>query len=274
MSDGLAEIKEDTAEKVRRNLVVFATGILAMALLDAAIEGRFFGVAEVKNVKPWKAWLCVIAVLLYLRTRYMLSRAVAQYSDNFFEKREASTEQSLSQSVVDALRSTLQKKPTRSIKFDIPAPKSPEHRLLIGDVTKVHWNWTREGSVLATWKVPKSNSEVGVIQSEPVRIDFAISRLHHFKHQLSAWLHAHNISWDVLEYRLPILLANAALCCSIYKFALAAFGWPSLVDILLTATVAGFQWALFGIFDFVFDCLNWLAPYAQAVREWASTIVQ
>lgn len=256
MSEGLAEIKEDTAEKVRRNLVVFATGMLAMILLDAAIEGKFFGVAEVKNVKPWKAWLCAIAVLLYLRTRYMLSRAVAQYSESFTEKRESSAEHSLSQSVVHGLNSTLRNRPTRSMKFEIPAPKSPDHQLQVGGASKVFWHWTREGSVAATWKASSSEAGNAADEGEPVTIEFEVSRIHHFRHLLSAWLYAHNISWDVLEYRLPILLANAALCCGIYKFALAAFGWPSLVDILLTAIAAGFQWVLFGIFEFVFNCLK------------------
>lgn len=271
MSEGLAEIKEDTAERVRRNLVVFATGILAMILLDAALEGKFFGVAEVKNVKPWKGWLCVIAVLLYLRTRYMLSRSVAQYSEDFTKKRYASAQERLNHAVVDALLSTLDNRPTRSIRFEMPKPKSPDDRLQLEDEATVFWHWTRGGSISAAWTRLPSKTGAAANGPKSKNVSFEVGRILYFKHQVSAWLEAHDVTWDVLEYRLPILLSNAALYCGFYKFVLAAFGWPSLVDRIWNGLTAAVQWISITMFDFLFTKV---APLLRAAWEWASAIGQ
>jgi len=59
----------DEEGKIRRNLMVFSTGILAVGILGIPIsESTLLGM-NLKNVSPERAWGCAMVVLVYLTLR-------------------------------------------------------------------------------------------------------------------------------------------------------------------------------------------------------------
>lgn len=60
----------DEEGKTRRNLMVFSTGVLAVASLGIPLSGSTFLGLNLKDVDPMNAWVCALVVLVYLTLRY------------------------------------------------------------------------------------------------------------------------------------------------------------------------------------------------------------
>ncbi|MEM5344286.1 hypothetical protein [Paraburkholderia azotifigens] len=63
---------DDTPDKLRRNVVVLAAAILAIAFFNLSFRptGTLLGFAEVGQVSPFNVWLALAIVLCYLFLRY------------------------------------------------------------------------------------------------------------------------------------------------------------------------------------------------------------
>ncbi|RQM45240.1 hypothetical protein EHZ19_25060 [Paraburkholderia bannensis] len=63
---------DDTPDKLRRNVVALSAAILTIAFFHLSFKptGNLLGLAEVGNVSPFKVWLDLATVLLYVGLRY------------------------------------------------------------------------------------------------------------------------------------------------------------------------------------------------------------
>jgi len=68
---------EDSEDKLRRNLLVFAAAILGTVFLQPKLahNGQILGFIDTKDVDPLRAWVVVTSVLVYLAYRYWCSTA-------------------------------------------------------------------------------------------------------------------------------------------------------------------------------------------------------
>lgn len=68
---------DDSEDKLRRNLVVFAAAILGTMILQPKLahNGQILGFIETKDVDPFRMWAVIAAILLYLIYRYWHSKA-------------------------------------------------------------------------------------------------------------------------------------------------------------------------------------------------------
>jgi hypothetical protein len=88
---------DDTTDKLRRNVVVLAAVILAIAFFDLSFRptGILLGFAEVGRVSPFKVWLALTVTLLYVVMRYHHSdetlKERAYIVERFRELRRVST---------------------------------------------------------------------------------------------------------------------------------------------------------------------------------------
>lgn len=68
---------DDSEEKLRRNLLVFSSAILGTAFLQPKLaqSGIILGFIQTKDVDPFRMWVAVTAILMYLTYRYWYSGA-------------------------------------------------------------------------------------------------------------------------------------------------------------------------------------------------------
>ena len=88
---------DDTTDKLRRNVVVLAAAILAIAFFDLSFRptGLLLGFAEVGRISPFKVWLALTVTMLYVVMRYHHSEETAKertyVGEHFRELRRVST---------------------------------------------------------------------------------------------------------------------------------------------------------------------------------------
>jgi hypothetical protein len=63
---------EDTQDKVRRNVITLSTLIILFWFLDLKLSTTLtlLGTVQLENVSPFKLWLCITAILVYMSLRY------------------------------------------------------------------------------------------------------------------------------------------------------------------------------------------------------------
>jgi len=68
---------DDSEDKLRRNLVVFAAAILGTVILQPKLahNGQLLGFIETKDVDPFRMWGVIAAILVYLIYRYWHAEA-------------------------------------------------------------------------------------------------------------------------------------------------------------------------------------------------------
>jgi hypothetical protein len=80
---------EDTPDKVRRNVVTLSAGIVLFWFLDLQLSNgiNFFGIAPLRQVSPFKLWICATVALIYMFLRYRFDKGAAA---QFLQVREDS----------------------------------------------------------------------------------------------------------------------------------------------------------------------------------------
>lgn len=68
---------DDSADKIRRNLLVFSAAILGTLFLQPKLakNGQVLGFIDTKDIDPFRMWCVLTAVLSYLTYRYWVSDA-------------------------------------------------------------------------------------------------------------------------------------------------------------------------------------------------------
>ncbi|HSI42838.1 MAG TPA: hypothetical protein VK949_00715 [Methylotenera sp.] len=63
---------DDSSEKVRRNVLIFSFAIVVSSYLNLTFQkqGKIFSAIEFDNVSPFKFWIVITGVLIYLFYRY------------------------------------------------------------------------------------------------------------------------------------------------------------------------------------------------------------
>lgn len=67
---------DDTAEKVRRNVVVLSAGIIITSALNLQVDqaSKLFGVIELQFISSFKFWILLTVVLIYVFLRYWFDK--------------------------------------------------------------------------------------------------------------------------------------------------------------------------------------------------------
>ncbi|WP_025139018.1 hypothetical protein [Achromobacter sp. DH1f] len=227
---------DDVAEKSRRNLMVVATGIVAVWALGIPLDGRLVGAVNLSEVEPWRAWGCTSLVLGYFWLRFHLAPDQAAPRAAFREEKNAELEESFN-IYVDQQFKNLAERGSRTVNFQPVGPDTPG---TIGRaLVNLEWgSWFRSGQAnyltfdleqdLIQWDRPTGMGKTS--------FKVAISAI------LGIWLKMHarrlrlrNLTWRGLELSLPYALALGAAAICAWKFALSLYNSFPFVRQLLSA---------------------------------------
>ncbi|SOZ12098.1 hypothetical protein [Cupriavidus taiwanensis] len=97
---------DDSAEKSRRNLVVFSGGILASAFLQPKLadQAKVLGFVDAKDIEPIRLWLVVTLVLFYMAFRYWFSEPRKRAYAVWVKERDRRARAALAERLVVELR--------------------------------------------------------------------------------------------------------------------------------------------------------------------------
>ncbi|ASC68600.1 hypothetical protein B9P52_31895 [Achromobacter denitrificans] len=230
---------DDVAEKARRNLMMVATGILAVWALGIPLDGKLIGAVNLAAVEPWRAWLCVSLVLVYFALRYHFapvdlktarsveklqawkSRRKSQYRTS----REGLFKQLLALSTEDGTPRS--NGPQMAFRFPARPPGNGMTLLQTGDCL---WNG-RSGKFPTRWnQLIREKMEGGGMVSvgyQPVGAEedaeVTINRLVYLRLHFDAWKHAYQPSWNLLELTIPWILATGAFIVCLWRIATSIY---------------------------------------------------
>ncbi|WP_150123801.1 hypothetical protein [Achromobacter xylosoxidans] len=212
----------DELGKTRRNLMVFSTGVLAVAFLEIPLNGSKFLGLDLNGLDPSRVWSGTLIALLYLVLRYWHDPAIRKLASEW-KKQGTEIYQKLSMTTIEnAFKHRERRKILPRVIFNISQPPAPSARPgLIGRYSFTTW---RTGNVAIGW-----SGDDGQIDGHPVKVTYArdgsawfrISRLS------TAWLAVRTfrnmlrVSWTVLEIVVPVLLAIGATGVACFKLAQA-----------------------------------------------------
>lgn len=217
---------DDVAGKTRRNLLVFATTIIAIWVLEIPLSGNLLGAIALDKVHPTAAWAAAIVTLAYLFNRYYhepnvhreRKRLRKEQADNFLSMLSAEyTKASLA--ISDEYRTQFVR-PT----FESPRP----HAEAVPVVYMPHVNQcTRKVSFSFVWAERPASYPQSTIGALIIERDgqgyWTLCICRYWRLRLQAWLQAHKLGFDLFEYSVPmgvsalaLVVAIGKLCSSLY----------------------------------------------------------
>ncbi|WP_448684783.1 hypothetical protein [Achromobacter xylosoxidans] len=227
---------DDVVGKSRRNLMVVATGIVAVWALGIPLDGRLVGAVNLSEVEPWRAWACTLVVLAYFWLRFHLAPDQTGPRKAFRDAKAAELRSSFD-AYVEKQFSHLGKRGGRTVHFQLMGPDLPG---AIGNVL-VDIKWTRR------YRSGKAGFLVYEVEQDLVNYDrpngrgkteFTVAR----RSIVGVWLKVHarrlqpqNLTWNGLELSLPYLLALLAAAVCAWKLALSLYHTFPFVRQLLPA---------------------------------------
>ncbi len=227
---------DDVVGKSRRNLMVVATGIVAVWALGIPLDGRLVGAVNLGEVEPWRAWACTLVVLGYFWLRFHLAPDQAGPRKEFRNTKAAELRSSFDAHVEEQFRGLAQRG-TRTVHFQLTGPDLPG---AIGNVL-IDIKWTdRYRSGKAGFLVYDMEQDL-INYDRPTgtgKTEFTVAR----RAIVGLWLkvHArrlqpHNLTWNGLELSLPYLLALFAAGVCAWKLAVSLYYSFPFVRQLLSA---------------------------------------
>ncbi|MGZ8132445.1 hypothetical protein ACXU40_08620 [Bordetella bronchiseptica] len=199
---------DDIQEKTRRNLVVYSSGILAIQFLGIPFNGHLLGVAKLDQVDPTHAWICALIVLAYLWLRYRY----APQNMVGIRKHDKIVAETATAPLVNRIREQF----LRVLTGQRPAGvrfSEVEHPPGVTGVrptnTSITWQTDRRGAIQSIWEATHASPNL-VGTTGVSRAKFVVPWPSAVLARCTRTLRRYQLSWEMLEYRIPALLANAA----------------------------------------------------------------
>lgn len=201
---------DDIQEKARRNLVVYSSGILAIQFLGIPFNGQLLGVAKLDQVNPVHAWIAAGVVLAYLWFRYRFAPKNASGIHEHETEIASAITATVTDRVVSQFMRVIDGQRPVGIRFsEIPQPVNMT-ATQVSNIS-ITWQGERHGTVGFEWVgFGPTDAHEFARHSGRHQVPFKLSRRLSAIARLGRILRRYQISWEMLEYRIPALLANAA----------------------------------------------------------------
>lgn len=231
---------DDVAEKARRNLMMVATGILAVWALGIPLDGKLVGAVDLSAVQPWRAWIVALIVLIYFSARYHYAPEQAERWGKWKTRRQRELNRLVELSFKAALQRPMPES-TEDVVFKLPnkpiepgwvlLQKSPpmwKHRECTFD-----FKWAKQAN--GVMKVGVTGHVAFEDQSTRLKGQASLSRAHYRKLRKQAWSFAYTPSWDLLELSVPwIVTIPAGIVCVWRILSSLYYEFPFTLRLLLT----------------------------------------
>lgn len=227
---------DDVVGKSRRNLMVVATGIVAVWALGIPLDGRLVGAVNLSEVEPWRAWACTSIVLAYFWLRFHLAPDQSGPRAEYRKKKAAELRSSFDAHIEHQF-SRLAELGNRTVDFQLSGPDVPG--AIGGSLVDIKWNRPyRSGK--AGYLVYEILEQELINFDRPTGVgktDFTVTR----RAIVAIWLKVHarrlrlrNLTWSGLELSLPYALALLAAAVCAWKFAASVYySFPFVRQLLL-----------------------------------------
>lgn len=222
---------DDVAEKARRNLMMVATGILAVWGLGIPLDGKLVGAVDLSAVEPWRAWLAAIAVLVYFAARHYFAPSTAQAWTAWRYRLKSGLSARLAKEVSRSLR-LFNNNGERLPYISLSLPDKPDGERWEVYPTKLLEFRRWHGAFQVYWGKP---AVVPVLRSSPD----AVGPLNEITNPEDAkckftlrfytaclWQEfrsAYTPSWNLLELSLPWFLAFGAMVVCIWRLGVSLY---------------------------------------------------
>lgn len=218
MSSGVSSIADDTADKVRRNLVVFSAVVIAVPALEAQISGKFFALDSIEQISQWRAWFAVLIVLGYLYYRYKLDPKTETRRKKLVARRVKSSTDILTGLAQREFNDLANGIAPSGVKFELSPLPHPEAHFSAEGRRRLNLTGYRGGQIeFDTYTVLND-------QKYPAGVGYAtfqISRVSHLKAKIQAWLAHNKLDHEMLDLRFPFYVAALAAVISIWNLGRA-----------------------------------------------------
>lgn len=213
-------MSEDIADKTRRNLMFVSTGIISVAALGIPLDGKLVGAVDLKNVEPWRAWACALAVLLYTALRFYYAPSYAKLREGWDERRREVYEDLLLAHVASAIEGQRLSGKIRGVTFELPQNSfGPEFSAAVASVhNRFEMCGPRDGQVRIGWHGSSLDGSVNrSINTAAAIATFRITHTRMAGLRIRSILANYSPSWDVLEHSLPYGLLSVAFAICVHK---------------------------------------------------------
>lgn len=216
---------DDIPEKTRRNLVVYSATLFAFSALDIPLDGKLLGIVELKHVQPATGWAVAMLVLLYLWLRYRLAPDNTKGTHEHIAATTEAWSNYLHGAVQRAFERKLAKLVPEGVEFE-PLPSPPSDLATPGAVNAINFASQRGGTVTFEWKNqgPAYGTRETLQTMRYGHAKFTVSRGLYYKARLRRRLMHYQLSWPMLEYVVPKILALLAAVACVGEFV-QAIGW-------------------------------------------------
>lgn len=207
MSIGVGSIADDTADKVRRNLVVFSAVVIAIPALEAQISSKFFGLESVEAISPWRAWLATLVVLLYLFLRYHLDKQVQARRTKMHTRRAKSSTDYLTGIVQREFNKLGKGIAPSGVTFELSTQLEPGVNIDISAARSLRLTGERSGDIQFLSYIMQDGQR---IEKGVRHATFFVSRWSKRIARFNAWRSSNKVDHEMLDLRLPYYLAAIA----------------------------------------------------------------
>jgi len=200
----------DEAGKTRRNLMVFSTGVLAVAYLQIPLSSSKFLGLDLNQVDPFAAWVCAFLVLIYLTLRYWHD-ATFQAHRADWKKREKEIQQKLSATLIRwSFHQRRLGRRWTPVSFSSPPP--PVNCTTPSLEGYIEFNGDRKGSAKIIWTggTHLGNGSYAAVYVREDWIKFKTGIVPFVVIALITMFRMMRINWILLEIAVPLGLATVA----------------------------------------------------------------
>lgn len=215
---------EDEAGKTRRNLMTFTTVLLAIAWLKIPLEGKPFGLPEMANIEPWRAWAAALVILLYLALRYHHEPSTQEAREKWRLSLAGHVYQGVKAFVEDAVRAKASGKARRGITVEfkqMPTELIPAIDIFVSVMAQ---NLAALPiSMMSSGNINLRTNDVRLQRTfDPSPMPYRLSRIRFASLVCTGILRAFAPTWVTLEAVIPYLLTAAAALVALSRLISAA----------------------------------------------------
>lgn len=218
MNSGVGSIGDDTADKVRRNLVVFSAVVIAIPALEAQIGGKFFGLESVEEISQWRAWLAVLTVLTYLFYRYSLDPKVEARRKKLRARRAKSSTEILTGLVHREFNNLADGIAPSGVKFDLSPLPQPDATFDKNGGRALKLTGPRAGQIEFDTHTSLSGQKFAAGVGFAT---FEVSRARELAAKIQAWRAHNKLDHEMLDLRFPFYISAIALLFTVINLTQA-----------------------------------------------------